>query len=152
GYDEQWLLENIGTSKRAVDDVSVAAGRFSRLGAFDEWANCFEKGRKSSEGSASSALLYSLHASTYLANTRTLVWLGLRNSTQALEKADKPEMLRLLEYQVNEAESLAKEVVNQLRMSHEGRPCDEYPQLISDVIRNIRELMRIERTILSERR
>ena len=147
GYDKQWLLENINTAKYTVDDVSVADNRFSRLGAFDEWVNCFEKARKSSEGLASSVLLQSLHASTYLANTRTLVWLSIKTGTQSFKEIDETGLLELLQSDVNISNSLTRKVVN-LVVKSQRQPYCEYPEPAEEMIEDISAIASIEKRIL----
>jgi ferric-dicitrate binding protein FerR (iron transport regulator) len=77
GFNEQWLLQNVQSFQSAVGNTTAAKGRFAGLEAFEKWAGGFEQLRKSSEEVDSGMLLYSLHASAYLANTRTLAWLSL---------------------------------------------------------------------------
>jgi hypothetical protein len=76
GFDKPWLTANVPAAKSAIDKPAME-GIYTGQKAFEHWASCFEKIRKSSETADSDTLLSSLHAAVYLANTRTLAWLSI---------------------------------------------------------------------------
>ncbi len=93
-------------------------------------------------------LLYSLHAGVYLANTKTLAWLSAVNGKDSLVVSDKTKVLALLQSEVNTANELTNKIIRLLWRSHQGQPCDKYPQLLDDVIEDLRELMSFEKMFL----
>ncbi|MCK4823291.1 hypothetical protein KA005_46490, partial [bacterium] len=150
GYDREWLVENVSTVKSVIDSPMVAKGKFTGLKAFEQWSRYFEDLKKSSRELNADTLLYSLHASTFLANTRTLAWLGIKNGKHVSKfKAEhETEVLVLLQTEVNSTNILTNKTIELFWASRQNQPCDEYSQLMDDVIENIGEIMNIEKRIL----
>lgn len=150
GYDREWLVENVSTVKSVIDSPMVAKSKFTDLKAFEQWSRYFEDLKKSSMELDADTLLYSLHASTFLANTRTLAWLGIKNGKHVSKfKAEhETEVLVLLQTEVNSTNILTNKTIKLLLASCQNQPCDEYSQLMDDVIENIGEIMNIEKRIL----
>ena len=92
-------------------------------------------------------LLYSLHASIYLANTRTLAWFAIKNGRSAFTAEDEAKTLDVLLSEVNTANKLTNKTISLLWRSNRGQPCDEYPQLLDDAIEDIHEIMHIEKKL-----
>ncbi len=147
GFNEQWLLEDIPAAKSAFGSPVAVKKRFTGLKAFEEWAGCFEKAQKTPKELNGGLLLYSLHASVYLANTRTLVWFTIKNGQYTFTAEDEAGALEVLLSEVNTTNELTNKTIRLLWRSHQGQPCDKYPQLLDDVIEDIREIMRIEKRI-----
>jgi len=147
GFDKQWLMANIPATKYAIDKPVAAKGRFSGLKAFEQWASCFEQVRKSLEELDSGTLLYSLHAGTYLANTRTLAWFSINNSEHLFRPEDQTAILVLLQTEVNTANKLTGKIIELLRMS-QSEPCGECQGLVDKVVEDISAIMSSEKVIL----
>ena len=92
----------------------------------------------------SDTLLRSLHASTYLANTRTLAWLISKNGGHALRAENETEVLDLFQCEVYTAQNITDQTIKLLWIFCQTRTCDEYQTLI-DVIENIYEIKNIEK-------
>ena len=147
GFNEQWLKENIPATKSAIDTLTMIEGIFIGQKAFEQWAGCFEQTRKSPEGLDSRTLLYSLHAGTYLANTRTLAWLSVMNGKLQLSAEDKAEVLALLQTEVNTANKLTEHIIR-LFAASENQPCEEFDMLMDHVIEEITAIKDIEERVL----
>ncbi|MEE9371168.1 MAG: FecR domain-containing protein [Sedimentisphaerales bacterium] len=147
GFDKQWLMANITATKFAIDKPAAAKGRFSGLKAFEEWASCFEQVRKSPEELDSGTLLCSLHAGTYLANTRTLAWFSINDGKHLFRPEDKTVVLALLQTEVNTANKLTGKIIELLRMS-QSEPCGECQGLVDKVVEDISAIMSSEKGIL----
>lgn len=147
GYDEQWLRENIPVAKSAIDTLSEAEEIYTCQKAFEQWVDCFHQALKSQEVPDSEMLLYSLHAGTYLANTRTLAGLSLINDKLNLPSKDKAEILALLQTEVNTANKLTEHIIR-LFAASENQPCGEFDKLMDQVIEEITGIMNIEERIL----
>jgi len=147
GFDKQWLMANIPATKSAIDKPVAAKGRFSGLKAFEQWASCFEQVRKSLEELDSGALLCSLHADTYLANTRTLAWFSINDGKHLFRPEDKTAILALLQTEVNTANKLTGKIIELLRMS-QSEPCGECQGLVDKVVEDISAIMSSEKGIL----
>ncbi len=145
-HDQQWLLENLPSSKGLMDKHE---GTLTGQNAFSEWQNNFEQLRKAGKSPDSGLLLYSLHAGTYLVNTRTLAWLYIANENTGLTSEDKANLLTLLQNEVNETEKI-KEYIIRLFTISENCPCEEFNVLIDKVIDSLTEIMEIEEKIKNE--
>jgi hypothetical protein len=149
GFDEQWLTANIPVAKLVNDKPAAAKNRFIGLKAFEEWMRCFEQVHQSPASLNSGTLLYSLHASIYLANTRTLAWFSINNGQKFFEPEDKTSVLALLQTEVNTANKLTERIIELLQTS-QSQPCDvnEYHRLVNEVIDYISSIMNVEERIL----
>ncbi|MCP4613225.1 MAG: hypothetical protein GY845_31425 [Planctomycetes bacterium] len=147
GFDEQWLKAKIPAAQYAMNTATAAKDKLNGLEAFKAWVVCFEQLEKSPEVLDSNTLLYSLHASTYLANTRTLAWLITKNGRPAFRAENKDELLDLLQREVKTAQNITDQTTKLLWIFCQTQTCDEY-QTLADVIENINEIKRIEKKIL----
>jgi hypothetical protein len=147
GFDEQWLMENIPSAPYAVNTATAAKDKLNGLEAFKAWVACFEKLVKSPETLDSDMLLYSLHASTYLTNTRILSWLIIKNGKSIFRAENKDELLGLFQREVKTAQNITDQTTKLLWTFYQVQTCDEYQTLI-DIIENIYEIMNIEKKIL----
>ena len=136
GRDRQWLLTNVPASGSAITGSASAKKQVFGLEAFEKWADQIKDGRQSPNGLASDTLLYSLHAGVYLANTRTLAWLGTKNGSLEFKDQEKAELLTFLEAQVNTANELTGRIIRLFAISASG-PCDEYQGLLDGIIEDI---------------
>ncbi len=128
-------------------DPAAVKGRFTGSRAFEAWASCFEKLRKSQAPPDSLTLLYSIHAGAYLANTRTLAGLSLMNAKAGLPPEDKAKVLALLQTEVNTAYELGGRVMR-LFVASEDQPCDECQALLDGIIEDIGTIMGTEKEIM----
>ncbi|MFC1780852.1 FecR domain-containing protein [Planctomycetota bacterium] len=142
GFDEQWLLENIPAKSFPDNPKEIFTGR----NALEQWADCFEQLQKSSQAPDSGTLLYSLHAGTYLTNTRTLAWLYIANEKPSISDEDKGQVQALLQSQVNTANELTNLVIR-LFAASKNQPCEELNTLINQIIGSITAIMDIEEGI-----
>ncbi|MFC1781164.1 FecR domain-containing protein, partial [Planctomycetota bacterium] len=143
GCDEQWLLENIPAINSLLDSPKeIVTG----INAFGQWVDCFEKLRNTTKAPDSATLLYSLHACTYLTNTRILAWLYIANDKTDFSAEDKEQVLDLLQSQVNTANELTSRVIR-LFAASENQPCEELNVLIEQVADNLALLIDIEKRV-----
>ena len=139
-------MSNLVLFKRVIAKYPFYC-RLTGLKAFEEWASSFEQVRKSSEALDSGTLLSSLHAGTYLANTRTLAWFSINNGRHALRPEDKSPVLDLLQTEVNTANELIGRVISLFAASAE-QPCDECQGMLDGIIEAISTITSIEERIL----
>lgn len=142
GFDKEWLAENVQSAR-----YGAVEGGSTGLRAFRQWETDLVKASKlSAETVDSGTLLCSLHSSTYLTNTRTLMWLGLRNGILTLSSRDSAEALGLLEAQVNTTNELTSRIIRLFAIS--DAPCAEYQTLIGGAITDIGKITSIEKQFL----
>ena len=146
GFDKPWLTANVPAAKSAIDKPAME-GIYTGQKAFEHWASCFEKIRKSSETADSDTLLSSLHAAVYLANTRTLAWLSIANGKAGLPAEDNAKVLDLLQTEVNTANELIGRVIRLFAASAE-QPCDECQGMLDGIIESISTITSIEERIV----
>ena len=148
GYnlDRDWLLKNMPSIKSLDKNITEQRGIFTGQEAFKELIQQFEKAQKSKESLNSDILLYSLHASTYLANTRTLLWLYITNEETNLTSEHKADLLALLQNEVNEAQKI-KEYILRLFTISEKCPCEEFNKLVEKVIDSLNVITEIEKAM-----
>jgi len=151
GFNEQWLLKNVPLAKSAIDASVATRERFSSVEALEKWAGCLKETQKSSEELDSGVLLDSLHASTYLSNTKTLVWLSIRNRMQVFKAPDETAVLALLQREVNAANDLSRKIVDLLWKS-QNQPCCENQGVAEDIIQDVNAITSIEKGILEYER
>jgi len=137
--DKNLLLKN-------MPSIKEQKGIFSGGEAYQKLIGQFELAQKSKESLDSDLLLYSLLASTYLANTRTLIWLYIANESTELTSKDKAELLSLLQSEVNETGKI-KEYMIRLFTISKNCSCEEFSVLIDKVIDSLVEIKEIEEKI-----
>lgn len=147
GFDEQWLMANIPAAQYAMNTTTAAKDKLNGLEAFKAWVACFEQLVKSPEVLDSNTLLYSLHVSTYLANTRTLAWLITKNGRSAFKAENDDELLDLFQREVKIAQNITDQTTRLFWIFYQTQTCDEYQTLI-DIVENIYEIIHIEKKIL----
>lgn len=147
GFGEKWLLKNVPAFESAIDNPMAVKERVTGLKAFEKWMGCLEGTRKSPRELEPGILLYSLHAGTYLADTKTLVWLAIRNGQGLFRPEDETKVLALLQGQVNAAYSCKQSVIELFGTDWQGQDCDKYQELLSKVIEYIKVITSIEKKI-----
>ncbi|MCP4256958.1 MAG: hypothetical protein GY774_05435 [Planctomycetes bacterium] len=147
GFDEQWIMANIPAAQYALSTAAAAIDKLTGLEAVKAWVARFEQVRKSPEIIDSEVLLYSLHASTYLANTRALAWLITKNGGHAIRAENEAEVLDLFHREVKTAQKITDQTTKLLWIFCQTQTCDEYQALV-DIIENINEIENIEKKIL----
>jgi ferric-dicitrate binding protein FerR (iron transport regulator) len=145
GFDEQWLTTKIPDTKSMID-MPIPKGIYTGQKAFEHWASCFEKMRKS-QAPDSNTLLCSLHAAMYLVNTRTLAWLSLMNGRTSLSAENKAKVLILLQNDVNKANELAGRLIHMFA-GPMSQSCEACRNLLDGIIEIINSLADIEKGIL----
>jgi hypothetical protein len=146
GFDKQWLTTKIPSTKSMID-MPIPKGFYTGQKAFEHWASCFEKLRKSQVPMDSSTLLCSLHAAVYLVNTRTLVWLNLMNGGTNLSAEDKAKILILLQNEVNKANELAGHLMR-VFAGLVKQACEACRDQLDGIIENINTIADIEKGVL----
>jgi hypothetical protein len=147
GFDKKWIMKNIPAAEAAA--ANPPQGQFTGLKAFDKWMAGIEKAKESVDPPDSQTLLYSLHASAYLVNTRTLTWLGITNGKTNISAAARDEILTSLQAEVNTANELTGRVIR-LLADIEAQPCDECRTLLDGMIENIATITGIEKGLEEE--
>jgi len=99
GFDKQWLL--IHLSGYAGKDLPGIDHKLEVLRTFDKWLDYLKEANKSSKELDTDTILYSLNASIYLANTRTLIWLCVKNDRFGCKAQEKAHLLSLLEEEIS---------------------------------------------------
>ncbi|MBN1187147.1 MAG: FecR domain-containing protein, partial [Bacteroidales bacterium] len=140
GFDRDWLKKKIPSINNSLTNKT---NLLTEQEAFQKWIEQFRNARKTNKSLDSDILLYSLHAGTYLANTRTLIWFYIANEKTDLISENKANLLALLQDEVNEAEKF-KEYIIRLFTISENCPCEEFNEIIEKVIDSLTEIMEIE--------
>ncbi len=143
-FDRQWLLEAVPTAQFAMNNLTKAKNKFFGIDAFTKWVESFDDVRKSSEQLDHNTLLYSLHASSYLAHTRALAWLGIKNGLLVFKREDKAKVLGLLEAEVEILNELCQKIFESFWAD---RPCDKHWELLDRITENISKTKGIEEEI-----
>jgi hypothetical protein len=148
GFDRQWLVESVRLTISEIDDSTATGGRPTVLEAMQKWIDCLENALKSHEELDPAALLRSLHASTYLANTRTLLWFSVKRRELTLRPKDRAEVLALLQAEVDAANNVATEVIRLLWVCRIWS-CTPYRKSVQKVMQNLKAVMNAEERIAS---
>jgi len=146
GLNKEWLLRNVDGASGA-ENAPTAKNRFTGLAAFQEWADNLNRALNSTQEPDPAILLYSLHAATYLANTRTLLWFEVKGDRVPVAPHDKDHLLALLDTQVEAANSLAGNII-QLLWTSQDRPCEGYSEFSGNVTNDITAIITAENEIL----
>ena len=147
-YDknEQWLSDNLRISRT----LPVPGNEAVSLKAFDTWAKALEEESNSSSQVGSELLMaYSLHASVYLVETRTLAWLAASKDQIAVTAIEKAKLLKLLEQEIKAASSCVNQFTQLFTHGDPSKPCDEDErrQSLQCVAVNIEEITSAEEKI-----
>jgi hypothetical protein len=144
GFGKQWLLKNLGAVNSAFDTCEPVMQRFVGTEAFAKWAGGFDDAQATSNGLDDELFRYSLHAIAYLANTRMLVWLEIKNNRFAFTTDDGAEVLGLLEMEMETLNELTREIFDSLWTDG---PCDKAGQLRDKIAQDINGIRDIEERI-----
>ena len=140
GFDKDWLQKNIPSLKSLAD---MSDNTHTDVSASDQWISDFENARKSQKPIDAQTLFSSLHAVTYLVNTRTLAWLYITNENIGFTANEKAEILELLQSEVNAAIELNEHIIR-LFAASENLSCGDFNTLVENVIDSVTEIMGIE--------
>jgi len=99
GFDKQWLLTHL--PEYAGKDFPGIDCKQEVLQIFDKWLDYLKEAKKSSKESDTDTILYSLNTSIYLADTRTLIWLCVKNDRLGCEAQEKVNLLSLLQEEIS---------------------------------------------------
>jgi ferric-dicitrate binding protein FerR (iron transport regulator) len=146
GFNKPWVLEKV-RSLRAAENAPTGKERLMGLKAFEKWAESLKTALNSDREPDPAILLYSLHAATYLANTRTMLWFEVKGDRVPVAPHDKDRLLALLDTQVEAANTLAGNVIKLLWTSYD-RPCEGYRELSKSVTDDITAIITAENEIL----
>jgi hypothetical protein len=146
GFDKPWLVKKMRAA-RTAENAPTPKERLTGLTAFEKWAENINRAMSADREPAPDILLYSLHAATYLANTRSLLWFGVKSGRVAVGAKDKERVLALLRSQVRAANSLAGNMIQLLWTSYD-RPCEGYWELSRNVTDNLTAIITAENEIL----
>lgn len=97
GFDKQWLLENVPVAKSAMEKPALSKNTPIGSKAFEQWLRYVDSNEQPPTP------FYSLHACQYLAETRSLIWLAIRNGKYDLTSKERTEVLALLQEEIAEA-------------------------------------------------
>ena len=112
----------------------------------EKWAENINRAVSADREPAPDILLYSLHAATYLANTRTMLWFEVKGDRIPVAPHDKDRLLALLDAQVEAANTLAGNIIQLLWASYD-RPCEGYWELSKNVTDDITAIITAENEI-----
>jgi hypothetical protein len=105
--------------------VAAAAPEMPPLApALATWAAHFRQAERAPQRCVPDLLMCSLRAGTYLANTRTLLWLYLRHEQTNLEASSRSDLLRLFQEQVLLADGLTRQFIH-LLADGQDMSCEE---------------------------
>ncbi|MDH4238975.1 MAG: FecR family protein [Phycisphaerae bacterium] len=145
GFGEQDLFEAVPSAKFAIGDMNTKTRLFG-LDAFSKWVTFLEDIRNSSKELDWDTLLYSLHASTYLTNTKTLGWLSIKNSTFTCDVKDRRELLLLLQEEVQAACNCVEAL--KLAATSQHKSCSpEYWEVLDHILKNTKVIYESEKAI-----
>jgi len=147
GFERAWLLQNVPAARSAIENPRRQKDLFTGLAGLQKWAENLNQALSSSGEPDPAILLYSLHAGTYLANTRTLLWLRVDKGERLCRPQDRNELLTILETQVHAADNLSRNIIQLLWTSHD-RPCEGYWELSENVTDDITAIITAENEIL----
>ncbi|HUT31266.1 MAG TPA: hypothetical protein VMX13_15840, partial [Sedimentisphaerales bacterium] len=146
GFNRAWLLQNVPAARSAIESPRRQKESFTGLTGLHKWAEDLNEALTSSYEPDPAVLLYSLHGATYLANTRTLLWLCVDKGESLCRPQDRIELLTTLETQVHAAENLSRNIIQLLWTSHD-RPCEGYAELARNILDDIKAIPKTEREI-----
>ena len=118
----------------------VQSKRISNIEAFEKWLDAFDKDK-------GNVIIDSIHAATFLANTRSLVWFAVKNDK--IQVQGKQQALGLLAEQVRTASNLL-ETLNQLLLADKDESaCSvaEYEEFVGNLEDDISSMMKIEKEL-----
>jgi ferric-dicitrate binding protein FerR (iron transport regulator) len=146
GFGRAWLLQNVPAARSAIENPRRQKQLFTGLVGLHKWAEDLNEALTFSHEPDPAILLYSLHAGTHLANTRTLLWLCVYKGESLCRPQDENDLLTTLETQVHAAESLSGNIIQLLWTSH-GRPCEGYAELARNVLDDTKAIPTAEKEI-----
>jgi hypothetical protein len=141
GLDQKWLFKNIPSAKYKNNDFRISE---KGLKAFEKWAQDLGKAQVSGRMDPS-VLFNSLHSSTFLVNTRVLLWLGLRDGLFERQAAKK-SLLFLLDKQIRTADRCVNTSI-ELLGSSEGSCPDPGIDLIEKMVKDVNFIFGLEKAI-----
>ncbi|MHC4867040.1 MAG: hypothetical protein ACYTEX_23425, partial [Planctomycetota bacterium] len=124
--------QNVAAARSAIENPSRRKELFTGVTGLHKWAENLNRALNADQEPDPGILLYSLGASTYLANTRTLLWLAVNTGQFPVAPRHKDRVLVLLRTQVETANSLTGNIIQLLWTSHD-RPCEGYWKLSENV-------------------
>ncbi|MHC4739941.1 MAG: FecR domain-containing protein [Planctomycetota bacterium] len=143
GLDRRWLFKNVPAAKYAIRIRKNTKDKFTSLKEFEQWTASFEGAPESPEEPDSSIISRSLQAGTYLVNTRTLLWLGIKNGISLDEFEDEEKLLSLLNQEIQAADRCIQTAIAQ---SETTCPTKDDP-LRARMIKEINVISESERAI-----
>jgi hypothetical protein len=146
GFDRQWLLTHL--PEYAAKDFSETDYKSEVLQTFDKWLDSLEEAKKSSKESDTDTILYSLNASIYLANTRTLIWLCVKNGHPGCEAQERANLLSLLQEEVR-ASLESFRIAAELMMAANNLCSPEYTLKIEQITEKAEAIYKYEKEIVT---
>ncbi len=143
GHGQEWLLQNLPSAMPSTQRENPSKDVYLGLQAIQQWANRLKAERDSSQAIDSRVLLYSLHLTVYLSNTRILTWLTVNQGQNDLSKAEQATVLDLLRDQVETTGNLSQRIIS-LLCTYTNHLCFERCRLIDSIIEDIEEIARLE--------
>jgi hypothetical protein len=115
GFDKQWLQENVSAAKYAMEKPVLSKNTPTGLKAFEQWLR-YVDGKEQPP-----TPLYSLYASKYLAETRSLIWFAMRDNQYDLTDEERIEVLVLLQEEI----TMVCKYQNNVLCPWDKNPCDD---------------------------
>ena len=145
GFDKQWLLENVPAAKSAQETPTLSENSLIGLKAFERWLKCLDKTNELEPPT----LIYSFCASKYLAETRSLIWLAVRDGKYDLPNEKSTETLALLQEEVTALCKCQNQVLYPTEEKKRESSCeDKCKGADCSIIRYIETVRNIEERIL----
>ncbi|MHC4154682.1 MAG: FecR domain-containing protein [Planctomycetota bacterium] len=146
GFNRARLLQNVPAARSAIENPRRQKELFTGLTGLHKWAENVNRALSADREPAPDILFYSLHAATYLANTKTLLWLAVNAGQVTVPPNDRDRLLAMLQSQVEAANSLVGNIIKLLWTSH-NRPCEGYWELSKNVTDDITAIITAEKEI-----
>ncbi|MHC4645566.1 MAG: FecR domain-containing protein [Planctomycetota bacterium] len=148
GFDKQWLLENVFAAKYVPDNLELPKNPLTGLKAFEEWKLCLENAGNTSMELDCDTWWRSLHASTYLAETRALIWFFVRDGKYSLATEERSRVLALLEEEVAAAHKCENILANPYNSDTHRPLCEDKSHgLLDSIIDCIETMYRCEQEL-----
>lgn len=141
GFDQKWLFKNVPSASHKNNDFGTSQ---KGLRAFEKWTQ--DIGKAQASGRMDPSVLFNwLHSSTFLVNTRALVWLGLREGLFEGQAA-KENLLFMLDKQIRTADRCVNTSIELLGAEKTGCS-DPIPQLIEKMVKDVNFIFGLEKAI-----
>jgi len=149
GFDRHWILKNVAAAKYALQKPLLPGNSLTVLNAFEQWNGCFENAQKLPAGLDYDTLYHLFYASTYLTETRSMIWFSVKSGKGSLTDNERAELMAMLQEEVNAAgtcrdNALYQPYKEKQLCEPDSRKENKWCQWGGIITRNIKVIMRIE--------